>query len=112
MAIDGRKNKHYPPTYSMVRNAMSIIYHGEAPGTAFACLLKSLYTEQLGEGNLRPPSPNDTRSLLITNEAVMAKGQNRSNREPKTPKAKKPEPAGPFSTFLKEKPGAGYGANR
>jgi len=40
----------------------------------------------------------------------MAKGQKRSSREPKKPKAKKPKPAAPSSSFLKEKFGAGPGA--
>jgi hypothetical protein len=43
----------------------------------------------------------------------MAKGQKRSNREPKKLKAEKPKPAAAASpSFLKEKPGGGSGAKK
>jgi hypothetical protein len=41
----------------------------------------------------------------------MAKGQKRTNREPKKPKAEKPKSA-PASPFAKEKPGAGSGTKK
>ena len=37
----------------------------------------------------------------------MAKGQKRSNREPKKPKAEKPKPAVGSASVLKEKTGSG-----
>ncbi len=40
-------------------------------------------------------------------EAIMAKGQKRSSREPKKPKAEKPKPATGATSILKEKPGSG-----
>ncbi|MGO9475147.1 MAG: hypothetical protein ACLPWS_17350 [Rhodomicrobium sp.] len=55
---------------------------------------------------------NDITSFLLTMEPIMAKGQKRSSREPKKPKAKKPNPAAPSSSFLKEKPIAGPGAKK
>jgi hypothetical protein len=39
-------------------------------------------------------------------EVIMAKGQKRSSREPKKPKAEKPKAPAPSPPFLKEKPGA------
>jgi hypothetical protein len=42
----------------------------------------------------------------------MAKGQMRSNREAKKPKAKQPKAVAASSTFLKEKPKAGSGAKK
>jgi hypothetical protein len=42
----------------------------------------------------------------------MAKGQKRSSREPKKPKAEKPKPAAISSSFLKEKPSGGSGAKK
>jgi hypothetical protein len=42
----------------------------------------------------------------------MAKGQKRSNREPKKLKAAKPKPAAASPTFLKEKPGAAPAAKK
>ena len=42
----------------------------------------------------------------------MAKGQKRSNREPKKPKAEKPKPAVGSTSILKEKPGSGVGAKK
>ncbi len=42
----------------------------------------------------------------------MAKGQKRSSREPKKPKAEKPKAGAAASPFSKEKPGAGAGAKK
>ena len=42
----------------------------------------------------------------------MAKGQKRSNREPKKPKAAKPKPSAPSPSFLKGKPGTSSGAKK
>ena len=37
----------------------------------------------------------------------MARGQKRSNREPKKPKAEKPKPTAGGASIVKEKPGSG-----
>lgn len=42
----------------------------------------------------------------------MAKGQKRSNREPKKPKAEKPKPAAGAAHLFKEKPGGGSGTKK
>jgi hypothetical protein len=42
----------------------------------------------------------------------MAKGQKRSSREPKKPKAEKPKPATGTTSILKEKPGSGSRAKK
>ena len=43
---------------------------------------------------------------------IMAKGQKRSSREPKKPKAEKPKPATGTTSILKEKPGSGSRAKK
>jgi len=42
----------------------------------------------------------------------MAKGQKRSSREPKKPKAEKPKPATGTTSILKKKPGSGSRAKK
>ncbi|MGO9474935.1 MAG: hypothetical protein ACLPWS_16270 [Rhodomicrobium sp.] len=42
----------------------------------------------------------------------MAKGQKRSSREPKKPKAEKPKHAAGATSILKEKPGGGSAAKK
>jgi hypothetical protein len=42
----------------------------------------------------------------------MAKGQKRSNREAKKPKAEKPKPAQASGSIVKEKPSGGSGAKK
>ncbi len=47
---------------------------------------------------------------MATQEAIMAKGQKRSNREPKKPKAEKPKPAAGHTAA--SKPGSGSGMKK
>jgi hypothetical protein len=49
-------------------------------------------------------------ALLPAQETIMAKGQKRSNREPKKPKAEKPKPAAGSTSILK--PGSGSGVKK
>jgi hypothetical protein len=49
---------------------------------------------------------------LPSEEAIMAKGQKRSSRESKKPKAEKPKTATTSSSFLKEKPSGGSKAKK
>ncbi|MGA7327778.1 MAG: hypothetical protein WBX25_25635 [Rhodomicrobium sp.] len=42
----------------------------------------------------------------------MAKGQKRSSREPKKPKAEKPKAAAASASIVKEKPSGGSGAKK
>ena len=48
-------------------------------------------------------------ALLPAQEKIMAKGQKRSNREPKKPKAEKPKPAAGSTSIVKHKPASGLG---
>jgi hypothetical protein len=47
-----------------------------------------------------------------TEEATMAKGQKRSSREPKKPKAEKPKPAGGGSASISKETGGGSGTKK
>lgn len=53
----------------------------------------------MGTLEMAAPKQHDIRIDFSTEEATMAKGQNRSRREPKKPKAEKPKPAATSTSF-------------
>jgi hypothetical protein len=54
----------------------------------------------MGTLEMAAPKQHDIGIDFSTEEATMAKGHNRSGREPKKPKAEKPKPAATSTSFF------------